>query len=871
MRLWAFSFLSGILIVQQQSSLPVLSWLAIGLLVIVAIKPFRKRISNSCLLVLVSGLAFGFAWALGHAHWMMSQRLLPQYEGVDLVIEGQVISLPVSPLKTSSAKQYGFGQQRVRFDFSPTKIRLAGNLPQNIALVQFPKRIRLSWYKPMAIVEAGQFWRFTVRLKRPYGLMNPGGFDYESWLFQKRIQAKGSIRNNDKNQLIIRNTSSSFTYTFMLELRQLILKTLTDKLEIGEHSAFIRHVTQSLILGYRGGLDASQWQTFQRTGTTHLMAISGLHIGLVAALIYALAGFLWRHSGRLTGQGCQFLPAPQFAAIAALLAAVLYAILAGFTIPTQRALVMLSVAMLHIVFKRTPLPASKTIAVALVLVLLLDPLAVLAQGFWLSFMAVSLIIYLTRHTNSRQSFTEDKSDTIDELVLDKKVDEQSFIRRLVEKFIFSILNFGRIQWILTIAMFPMVLYFYQSSSLVSPIANFVAIPVISLAVVPLMFVATLFLFINISIANFLFSVVDFVYSLLWQFLESLAGWQYATVEFSIGSLWGMLACYLAIVLWLCIKGTPMRWLALVLILPVFFYSTVTLKQGEAIVTVLDVGQGLSTIVQTKLHTLVFDTGPRYSQNFDTGRAVVIPYLRKIGRSNIDTLILSHGDNDHIGGFNSIASMLPIKHVLTSIPGSPVFDSLIYNSLIDDSGLYNSFRNKSQPLKKPQVSMCHLGQKWQYDGVEFAIVSPLERIHAENGHDENNQSCVLKVTTQFGRVLISGDIERETESYLYHSMPEKLAAEILVIPHHGSNTSSLEGFIKAVAPQYAVFTVGYKNRYRLPNSKVIRRYQQLSQAKLLKSNETGALIFKLQQDSALQPHAYRQQAKRYWHTSDLAAF
>lgn len=315
----------------------------------------------------------------------------------------------------------------------------------------------------------------------------------------------------------------------------------------------------------------------------------------------------------------------------------------------------------------------------------------------------------------------------------------------------------------------------------------------------------------------------------------------------------------------------MRWLALVLILPVFFYSTVTLKQGEAIVTVLDVGQGLSTIVQTKLHTLVFDTGPRYSQNFDTGRAVVIPYLRKIGRSNIDTLILSHGDNDHIGGFNSIASMLPIKHVLTSIPGSPVFDSLIYNSLIDDSGLYNSFRNKSQPLKKPQVSMCHLGQKWQYDGVEFAIVSPLERIHAENGHDENNQSCVLKVTTQFGRVLISGDIERETESYLYHSMPEKLAAEILVIPHHGSNTSSLEGFIKAVAPQYAVFTVGYKNRYRLPNSKVIRRYQQLSQAKLLKSNETGALIFKLQQDSALQPHAYRQQAKRYWHTSDLAAF
>lgn len=866
MRLWAFSFLSGILIVQQLSSLPVLSWLAVGLLSIIAIKPFRKRISNSWLLVLASGLAFGFAWALGHAHWMMSQRLLPQYEGVDLVIEGQIISLPVSPLKTPSAKQYGFGQQRVRFDFKPTKISLAGKLPKNIARAQFPKRIRLSWYKPTAIVEAGQFWRFTVRLKRPYGLMNPGGFDYESWLFQKRIQAKGSIRNNINNQLLIKYTSSSFAYTLMLEFRQLILNKITNKLEIGEHSAFIRNVTQSLILGYRGGLDASQWQTFQRTGTTHLMAISGLHIGLVAALIYGLAGLLWRHSGRLIRRGCQTLAAPQFAAIAALLAAVLYAILAGFTIPTQRALVMLSVAMLHIVFKRTPLPASKTIAVALVLVLLLDPLAVLAQGFWLSFMAVSLIIYLMRLSNPWQTFSSEKSEVIDELVFDTKVDEKSFIRKLVEKFVLSILNFGRIQWLLTVAMFPMVLYFYQSSSLVSPIANFVAIPVISLAVVPLMFVATLFLFINTSIANLLFSVVDFVYSWLWQFLESLAGWQYATVEFSIGSLWGMLFCYLAIVLWLCVKGTPMRWLALVFILPVLFYSTSSLKQGEAIVTVLDVGQGLSTIVQTKLHTLVFDTGPRYSQNFDTGRAVIIPYLRKIGRSNIDTLILSHGDNDHVGGFNSIASMMPINHVLSSIPDSSIFDSLI-----DNSWLYNSFRNKSQPLKERQVSMCHLGQKWQYDGVEFAIVSPLEFIQSENGHDENNQSCVLKVTTQFGRVLVSGDIERETESYLYHVLPEKLAAEILVIPHHGSNTSSLEGFIKAVAPQYAVFTVGYKNRYRLPNSKVISRYQQLSQAKLFRSNETGALIFKLQHDSALQPLEYRKLARRYWHTSDLEAF
>lgn len=855
MRLWAIAFLSGILIVQQLSSLPTLYWCLASLLVFVVFIPSRVIWSNNWLLLLISGLAFGFSWALGHAHWMMSQRLMPQYEGVDLVIEGQIISLPVSPSKVSNTKQYHFGHQRIRFDFKPSKVSHAKPISLNsadttsphIALAKFPQRIRLSWYRPTSTVQAGQFWRFTVRLKRPYGLLNPGGFDYASWLYQQRIQAKGSIRNTINNQILKMNTSSSILLDFTLDLRQTILNKLSAELDIGEHSSFILHATQSLILGYRGGLDAAQWRTFQRTGTIHLMAISGLHIGLVAALVYGLVGFLWRRLGR----GCLVLPAPQIAAIAALLAATLYALLAGFTIPTQRALVMLSVAMLHIIFKRSPLLASKTIGLALVLVLLFDPLAVLAQGFWLSFLAVSLIIYLIQLGRNVNMI----SDDLDKYGIERIGVEKSAIHKAIQKAWISILKFGRIQWALTIAMFPLVLFFYQSSSLVSPFANFVAIPAISLCVVPLMFLATFFLFINTTIANFIFKLVDYVYSLLWQFLELLSGWQYATVELSIASLWALLSCYIAIILWLCVKGTPMRWLAMVLVLPILFYSFTSIKEGEAIVTVLDVGQGLSAVVQTKDHTLVFDTGPKYSENFDTGRAVVVPYLRQIGRSSIDTFIISHGDNDHIGGFSSIASMLPIKRVLSSVP-----DSI-------PQSISKNFTSGSEY----EIMACHVGQNWQYDGVEFAILSPIGVTDAENGHDENNQSCVLKVTTQFGRVLISGDIERETESYLYHAMPKKLAAEILVVPHHGSNTSSLAGFIKAVAPRYAIFTVGYKNRYHLPNQKVIRRYQDLGQVQLLKSNETGALIFKLQQDLALQPLSYRKQVKRYWHTSAVTAF
>jgi len=830
MRLWAIAFLSGILFVQQLANLPSYYLVFVCLFVFVGFKPVRQIIQNHALLILLSGFVFGFSWALGHAHLMLSQRLLPQYEGVDLIIEGQVVSLPIlaSNLSSTSVKKKAykqFHQQRVRFDFKPTKIIS----PANLVLKDFPEKIRLSWYRPNAMIEAGQLWHFKVRLKRPYALMNPGGFDYEQHLFQKRIQARGYIRDKYNNQLVKGYISSNYLRSTTLKLRQSILNKLSQQSDSSQHTENIRKLSQALILGYRGGLETSQWQTFQRTGTIHLMAISGLHIGLVAGLVYLFVGLLWR----LIGRGCLWLPAPQIAAIAALLAAVLYAVLAGFTIPTQRALIMLCVAMLHIVFQRTPMPASKTISLALILVLLFDPLAVLAQGFWLSFLAVSVIIFMMRRPYKGKT-------NEDFLVIADGSSNASLLTKRLQNFLNRVMQFGRIQWALTIVMFPLVLYFYQSSSLVSPIANFIAIPIMSLVVVPLMFLATIFLYLNENIALAIFTLIDFIYGLLWRLLENLALWQYATIDNAIISVWLLVPCYLAILLWLAIKGTPMRWLAVVLVLPIIFSSYKKLDQGEAIITVLDVGQGLSTVVQTRNHVLVIDTGPKYSQNFDMGRAVIVPYLRHLGRSSIDRLIISHGDNDHIGGFKSIAALLPISKVLTSIPNE-----------ISHEGL--------------DISACHVGQNWQYDGVQFSILSPISSIEPENGHDKNNQSCVLKVVTRHGRVLITGDIERETESYLYHSMPSALAAEVLVVPHHGSNTSSLTGFIKAVSPDFAVFTVGYKNRYKLPNKRVIKRYQQSSHAKLLHTSETGALTFYLQADKKLNPTKHRDLSKRYWHT------
>lgn len=847
MRLWSLAFLIGILSVQQLASLPVVYYSWAGLLVFLPLVSFFfpagyfKQVypfAYGCL-ILSSGLAFGVAWGLGYAHVGLQHRLAPELEGVDIVLEGQIVSLPVSvstsSLYSARSKPIPTGRpRRVRFDFRPSKIIS----PDNIVLGQFPEKLRLSWYRPKYRLQAGQYWRFTVRLKRPYGVMNPGTFDYEAYLYQKRIQARGYIRNSDYNQIITRTSSSNILYENILALRQSILNKLATDREDEGSDPFIRNLTMALVLGYRGGLDSTQWQTFQRTGTIHLMAISGLHIGLVAGLVYVFVGFLWR----LIAVGCLRIPAPQAAAIAALLAAGLYAMLAGFTIPTQRALVMLVVAMMHIVVKRVPMPAGKTIALALILVLLLDPLAVLSQGFWLSFLAVSVIIFLT-HAVSTVT-TKQASQAADTAIIETAAIPYSAAHlRLFNKLKslrFPVRQFVRIQWALTIVLFPVVLYFYQSSSLVSPLANFIAIPVMSLVVVPLMFIATALLFVNATLAGIVFKVIGFIFAFLWQFLETLASWDVAILANSITSPWLLVPAYPAIVLLLMIRGTPMRWLAVVLLMPAVFSAGESLKHGEARVTVLDVGQGLAVVVETRQHTLVFDTGAKYSKNFDMGKAVIVPFLRHSGIARIDTLIVSHADNDHIGGFDSTKERVEVRRLLTSVPAE-----------FKGSGL--------------DVRGCYAGQQWQYDGVEFTVLSPASLLESVDGHEENNQSCVLKITTRYGRVLIPGDIERETESHLYHTMAAKLAADVLLVPHHGSNTSSLAGFIKAVNPHYAVFPVGYKNRYKLPSQQVIQRYQQLTGATLLSTHKTGALSFRFQAEIALKPVRYRQIAQRYWHS------
>ena len=822
MRIWAIAFLLGNLIVQNLENLPSFFWGIAAVVILLFTFLVRRFYKQPNLYRFITGVIVGLLWTFLHANLSEGHRLLTEFEGKDIVLRGYVGSLPHYTKKPGSKRDGSnnalFNVKRLQFDFVITKVQS----PENLSLQQFPKKVRLSWYHPNTKVKGGDYLNLTVRLKRPYSLMNPGGFDYEQYLFYNQIQARGYIK---KLQVVESDNKLISWRHSLLTLRQILLEQL-NKIDRDE----IRHLTQALLLGYRGNISIQQWETFQRTGTIHLMAISGLHIGLIAGLSFLLASYSWRAFPKL----CLYLPAVKFAAICSLFAACIYALLAGFTIPTQRALIMLIVAMIHILLNRVPLTSSRVIAFALIIVLFIDPFAVLSQGFWLSFFAVGIIIYLVYQQHEIKNINKDH-----QLALDADNLLLNYCKTKLLGIIKALKKFTYIQITLTLLMLPLVVYFYQSSSLVSVVANFISIPLMSFIIIPAMFLASILLFFNDSIANTLFGYIDNIFQYLWFLLKSLSDWQYATVELSFPSVWVLVLCYALLFSGLIIRHKSVKWIVMVLLISLFFIPKSQPDKGEAFITVLDVGQGLSVVVQTLNHTVVFDTGPKFSERFDTGRAVIVPFLKQNNRKKIDRLIISHGDNDHIGGLGSLASLMPIKHIMTGIAGFQFQDF--------------------------KIQSCRLGQSWNYDRVHFEMLSPAFTEKTETGHDENNQSCVLKITTRYGSILLTGDIEREAESALFHTQRERLKAEVLIVPHHGSNTSSLKKFIQAVAPQYAIFPVGYKNRYKLPSQKVVARYKANSKSHILQTSDTGAITFYFSKASDLSPVLFRKNNLRYWHT------
>ena len=772
------SFFLGILLLQQFSALPDIFWCwALISIFSFPFIPQHFRITKIIFLFMI-----GFLWALLRAHWVLDVALPADLQGKDILVTGVIASIPLDDKR----------KRRFEFDIETLEYNKE----------QFPSigKVRISWYgkrgrankssyKNKIKLKAGQRWQFWLRLKQPHGFMNPGGFDYEGWLYQKKIRATGYVRINAKKKQFAKKLDDEATGYSMLILRQTLydrLKLLTSKTDYGG-------ILVALAMGERTGITQEQWQVFRATGTSHLVAISGLHIGLLAGFIFLITRRLWPYCG----SAALALAAPRAAALSALVVAAFYAALSGFAVPSQRALIMLSIVMLSI-FWRHKVQSLQVLSLALLSVLLLDPVAVLSAGFWLSFAAVAII-----GLAAFGRLTVDKGWRI----------------------------WGRLQWRISLALIPLLIFLFQQASLVSPLANLVAIPLVSFIVVPLVLLATSIVSLIPDLATMMYSLADTTLSILWWFLAYLANTplsQWYGVKPDILSL---CLASLGFVLLLTPKGWPAKYLGLFLIIPLLWPNTQSPGEGEVEVTLLDVGQGLAAVVQTKQHTLVFDTGPKFSQSFDTGAAVVIPFIRQKNIKKLDMLIVSHKDNDHSGGLKSIQREIEVDKLVSSYA-----------------------EKGSEP--------CFSGQNWRWDGVLFEILNPDESISYKK---RNNASCVLRISAGKESLLLSADIEKRTEKQLVKQRYEQLKSTYLVAPHHGSKTSSSQSFLDAVNPDYLLVPVGFKNRYRMPHATVIQRYRNMN-IPIIETFRSGAISMLFgQKNSSNIPEQYRKDSQKYWNS------
>jgi len=718
-------------------------------------------------------MIFGFYWAWFNAAQVLDKRLPKELEGKDLLVQGYVASIP-----DHSARRQSF-----LFD---VKQRLEDSNGQD-----FPIRIKMSWYYSQASLEPGQFWQFRVRLKRPHGMLNPGGFDYEQWMFRAGIQASGYVRKDAMNRLL-REDRWAYPLTYWrYHLAMRLNKLLSDDAS----AAFI----PALTIGQRRGITTHQWDVLRITGTGHLMAISGLHIGLISGFVYLLTRLLMR--GLIIGR---LLQRPwsvnTISSLAAMIVALIYAALAGFSVPTQRALIMVLMFFSATLLKRHINPFH-ILSSALIIVLLIDPAVVLSAGFWLSFLALYSIFYL---------------------LLSDSGDGGKWLK------------YGRLQLMLSTALVPASLLFFQQASWLSPLTNLLAIPWMTLLVVPLSLIGTALLLLDETLAGFILQLAVQTMDWIWVFLEycaqiPLSQW------FSPAPLLGLLPLVVAgLLLLLSPRTVPLHLLGLFILLPLLLMDQPRPSVGAVWLTLLDVGQGTSLVVRTKTHTLVFDAGARYSDSYDMGRSVVAPFLTAKGIDTIDYLVISHGDNDHMGGARSLYQLLDINKVYSSV-------------------------NKG--LEWIKYTHCRKGDGWQWDGVSFLFLYPSD----EGGLSGNNASCVLRVEASNGDVmLLTGDIEKEAEEILLATNKALLQARVLVVPHHGSKTSSGIQFIAAVNAEYALISSGYRNRFRLPAEEVVKRYQEHG-VTVMNSAREGAITFYLNESGqALRIERYRDVAQRYWH-------
>lgn len=762
-----------------------------------------------------------------------AQNLLSEHlENQHLVVEGVVDSLP----------QDSESGRRFTLKVSSWEKISTGTLNEP----NLPERISLGWYAPRPFFNSvqtsykadlskipelipGQVWRFQVALKRPRGLSNPHTFDYERWAFMQNLGANGHVL--DKNQA----KQLGWSFKNFSVLVEWVRWNIRDKIKqsLPSDSRYLG-VLIALVIGDQNAISQEDWKMFNATGIGHLIAISGMHITMLAALGAWLGRRLWKKATWV-----EFVPTSKVAVIAGFMTALIYTWIAGFQIPAQRTMVMVGVAALALWGGRI-VKGFDLWWWALFIVMLIHPWAIYTPGFWLSFGAVAIILFAMpseQHHQKKETFNIPDADHI-------------YLRGIRESFSEAC----RVQAVVTIALIPLTLFWFFQISVVSPLSNAFAIPVISWLVTPL---AMLGAFIPNPFSSWVLSMAHWILDCLLTLLNKMASWDWSVLYGPKPSWWIFLIAMAGVLL--CVRSGLIldtwksRLLGLIVSLGIFFTMPNGISKGDFQALAWDIGQGTAVLIRTKNHVLLYDTGPLSGSSNDPGQRILLPYLRAEGISKIDRLAISHKDADHIGGVSSLLKSIQIDEVRGSIPES--------------HPLQNEIKSAGVGARP-----CQAGDQWAWDGVEFIIWHPGSDVTFEDRFHRgkpNEMSCVIEVRSKHYSFWLTGDVERYGEAEIVERFqlaeparhPNK-RTQIFMAPHHGSKTSSTLSFLDWIHPDWAFAQTGYQNRYRHPSREVIARYESRG-LKLLNTSHTGALLWKIRGKN-LDFEAWRDSNRRIWH-------
>ena len=788
-------FSLGVIAVSFAPQLPSL-WSALLLLPLL-VACWRWRKMRYCF-----ALSLGLVWGIYTGHSLLAMQLDDDLAGKDLIVTGNIQGLPERD------------DRRVRFNLRVNSVITPAG--QAISIEHFPAKLQLSWYLyqrdgarfDLPSLAIGDQWQVRVRLKRPRGFVNPAGFDYQAWLLRQGIGAIGYVVDHRDNRQIIADEEYFNLDDWINQQRHQLQQWIVTQSKSSERGILI-----ALLIGDTALVDKNQWTRMQQTGTSHLIAISGLHVGFLA--IFGFYSGLWL--GKCVQLVLHRCPALMIAWCSAIVCASFYSALAGFNIPTVRTLIMLAIFYLACLWRRS-INIADIFCVALAMVVVLDPLAALDMGFWLSFGAVALLlIYFSGRLVPKQTAAPWSGYSTANLIL----------------------GFIRSQWVMFIGLLIPLSLLVSSVSLVAPIANGIAIPLITFLVVPLLLIsaATRNLFNNAS--DLLLSGAGWLMEILKVFLDGLlafgGSWSSPIVAFSpaIALLIALSCCVL-----LLPKGLFPRvlgWCGLLLGACLSFFIDPP-NQPDLKLSVLDVGQGSAFVVQVGKQTLVYDVGPKYTNSFDAGSGIVAPYLYSLGINYIDRLVVSHGDMDHAGGLTGLLEKISVDQLfageLEKIP-QPIMDTT-------------------------ETKNCHQVPEWYWQSVRFQFLQFPQLARAS----ANNHSCVLLISYGKQHILLSGDIETSVENQLLREQQLPVKLNVLLAAHHGSRTSSGVGFVNKMQPDVVVYSAGYRSQHGHPHLQVRQRFQAVG-SREINTAESGAVLFEWDQGKLQLVREYRQSNRRYW--------